>query len=440
MADKYNLDYFDDDRVAAKRSQYRREYRQPMNRPPQNGRGPVPNNRNNVHRKPPKRKRFSRRLRNRIIIVSVGILILILIITMISSMFRACTGSDKKVDNNSDKTIPPTQAATTQPATQAANAAALNFVTPNIQDDNTTGYMGTNAYIWNGAAYELFGGDEYRAQLYADSINSYQQKLSGIKVYNMVVPNHTEMGLPQRLKNSSAPSDSQAENIKQIYSKLNSSVTPINAYNKIAEHCNEYVYYNSDHHWTGLGAYYAYTAWAQAKGVDAHALEEYEQVTFPGFTGSYYTETQAAAMEANPDTVIAYKPLTCDRMTFTDTDGNTLNWPIINDVSGYRSTQKYSCFAAGDQPFSYIENPNVTNGQACILVKESYADAFVPYLTDHYQFIYWFDYREYNGNITEYIRTVTQTEGINTVDIMFLNGLDPISSIESMNRLNSLMQ
>ena len=217
-------------------------------------------------------------------------------------------------------------------------------------------------------------------------------------------------------------------------------MTGIDDYSYIEKAKDQYLYFRTDHHWTGLGAYYAYNAWAQEKGVDAHALEEYEQVTFPGFTGSYYTETQAAAMEANPDTVIAYKPLTCDRMTFTDTDGNTLNWPIINDVSGYRSTQKYSCFAAGDQPFSYIENPNVANGQACILVKESYADAFVPYLTDHYQFIYWFDYREYNGNITEYIRTVTQTEGINTVDIMFLNGLDPISSIESMNRLNSLMQ
>ena len=221
---------------------------------------------------------------------------------------------------------------------------------------------------------------------------------------------------------------------------FNSNVKNIDIYDVLASHKDEYIYFRTDHHWTGLGAYYAYNAWAQVKGVDAHALEEYEQVTFPGFTGSYYTETQASAMEANPDTVIAYKPLTYDRMTFTDTDGNTLNWPIINDVSGYRSTQKYSCFAAGDQPFSYIENPNVANGQACILVKESYADAFVPYLTDHYQFIYWFDYREYNGNITEYIRTVTQTEGINTVDIMFLNGLDPISSIESMNRLNSLMQ
>lgn len=61
MADKYNLDYFDDDRVAAQRSQYRREYRQPMNRPPQNGRGPVPNNRNNVHRKPLKKKKIQQK-------------------------------------------------------------------------------------------------------------------------------------------------------------------------------------------------------------------------------------------------------------------------------------------------------------------------------------------------------------------------------------------
>lgn len=120
---------------------------------------------------------------------------------------------------------------------------------------------------------------------------------------------------------------------------FNSNVKNIDIYDVLAAHTDEYIYFRTDHHWTGLGAYYAYNAWAQVKGVDAHALEEYEQVTFPGFTGSYYTETQASAMEANPDTVIAYKPLTYDRMTFTDTDGNTLNWPIINDVSGYRSTQ-----------------------------------------------------------------------------------------------------
>ena len=305
-----------------------------------------------------------------------------------------------------------------------------------------TGQTLNGVYVEGDTGYGMYFFNQQAATTYIDMVNRTADTFAGTaNVYTMLVPNSEAFYLTDEERAQLEPDWRNEKAATDYYvASFNSNVKNIDIYDVLAAHTDEYIYFRTDHHWTGLGAYYAYNAWAQEKGVDAHALEEYEQVTFPGFTGSYYTETQAAAMEANPDTVIAYKPLTCDRMTFTDTDGNTLNWPIINDVSGYRSTQKYSCFAAGDQPFSYIENPNVANGQACILVKESYADAFVPYLTDHYQFIYWFDYREYNGNITEYIRTVTQTEGINTVDIMFLNGLDPISSIESMNRLNSLMQ
>ena len=305
-----------------------------------------------------------------------------------------------------------------------------------------TGQTLNGVYVEGDIGYGMYFFNQQAATTYIDMVNRIADTFAGTaNVYTMLVPNSEAFYLTDEERAQLEPDWRNEKAATDYYvASFNSNVKNIDIYDVLAAHTDEYIYFRTDHHWTGLGAYYAYTAWAQKKGVDAHALEEYEQVTFPGFTGSYYTETQAAAMEANPDTVIAYKPLTCDRMTFTDTDGNTLNWPIINDVSGYRSTQKYSCFAAGDQPFSYIENPNVANGQACILVKESYADAFVPYLTDHYQFIYWFDYREYNGNITEYIRTVTQTEGINTVDIMFLNGLDPISSIESMDRLNSLMQ
>ena len=305
-----------------------------------------------------------------------------------------------------------------------------------------TGQTLNGVYVEGDTGYGMYFFNQQAATTYIDMVNRIADTFAGTaNVYTMLVPNSEAFYLTDEERAQLEPDWRNEKAATDYYvASFNSNVKNIDIYDVLASHKDEYIYFRTDHHWTGLGAYYAYNAWAQAKGVEAHALEEYEQVTFPGFTGSYYTETQAAAMEANPDTVIAYKPLTYDRMTFTDTDGNTLNWPIINDVSGYRSTQKYSCFAAGDQPFSYIENPNVANGQACILVKESYADAFVPYLTDHYQFIYWFDYREYNGNITEYIRTVTQTEGINTVDIMFLNGLDPISSIESMNRLNSLMQ
>ena len=431
MADKYNFDYFDDDKVTAQHNQYRREYRQPMNRPPQNGRRPVPNNRNNVHRKPPKRKRFSRRLRNRIIIVSVGILILILIIAIISSMFRACTGSGKKVDNNSNETIPPTQAATTQPATQpASSTSVLNFVTPNIQDDNTTGYMGTNAYIWNGAAYELFGGDEYRAELYADSINSYQQKLSGIKVYDMVVPNHTEMGLPQRLKDSSAPSDSQAENIKQIYSKLNSSVTPINAYNKIAEHCNEYVYYNSDHHWTGLGAYYAYTAFAEATNQDVLDLSNCTENKIEGFTGSFANTNDGLTTDTVSYWTFPYNVT----MDITDSNGTTSNYDSPYYQYAEAGSNTYGVFIMGDNPLTVLHSDSENGtGKKIAVIKESYGNAFSPYLTNNYSEVHIIDFRYFGQNLADYCKQNGITE------VLYLNGIMSANTQVQLDSMDGLL-
>ncbi len=343
-----------------------------------------------------------------------------------------------------------TEAAASVLAETAESSAAASAPAPIVlpTDDPSyslpaiTGQTLNGVYVEGDTGYGMYFFNQQAASTYIDLVNRTADAFAGVaNVYTMLVPNSEYFYLTDDERVQLEPDWRNEKAAADYYAaSFNSNVTNINIYDVLAAHSGEYIYFRTDHHWTGLGAYYAYTAWAQVKGVNAHSLDEYERVEFPGFTGSYYTETQSAAMAANPDTVIAYKPLTCDRMTFTGTDGNTLSWPIINDVSSYRSTQKYSCFAAGDQPFSYIENQNVANGQACIMIKESYADAFVPYLADHYQFIYWFDYREYNGSITDYIRTVTQTEGINTVDIMFLNGLDPISSIESMNRLNSLMQ
>lgn len=427
MTDKYDLDYFDDDRASAQHREYRREYRQPMNRPPQGGRRPAPVNRNNVHRKP-NRRRISRRLRNRIIIVSVGILILVLIIAVISSMFRACTGSNKKDDVPSE-TVPPTQAQT-QPATQSASAAALNFVTPNIQDDNSAGYMGTNAYIWNGAAYELFGGDEFRAELYAESINSYQQKLSGIKVYNMVVPNHTEMGLPQRLKSSDAPSDSQAENIKQIYSKLNSSVTPINAYNKLAEHCSEYIYYNSDHHWTGLGAYYAYTAFAEATNQNVLDLTACTENKIEGFTGSFANTNDGLTTDTVSYWTFPYNVT----MDITDSNGTTSNYDSPYYQYAEAGSNTYGVFIMGDNPLTVLHSDSENGtGKKIAVIKESYGNAFSPYLTNNYSEVHIIDFRYFNQNLADYCKQNGITE------VLYLNGIMSANTQVQLDSMDGLL-
>ena len=86
---------------------------------------------------------------------------------------------------------------------------------------------------------------------------------------------------------------------------------------------------------------------------------------------------------------------------------------------------KYNCFIGGDNPYTEIYNPTITDGSSCVIIKESYGNAFVPFLVDHYQTIYVIDYRYYQGNLTQFI----QEHGVN--DLIFLNNADALSERNS---------
>ena len=293
-------------------------------------------------------------------------------------------------------------------------------------------------YLSGDSAFGIYYFNKNAAQIYVNTVNRTAQQLNGFSnVYCMLVPISSSFYLSPETLASTDGSD-EVKALSTYYNSLDPLVKKVMLYDTLQAHKAEYIYFRTDHHWTNLGAYYAYREFAALKGFEPHALSEYEVMEFPGFLGQYYAFCKAPEMEQNPDTVIAHVPLTYNRMVYENPDnGEQISWPIVNDVSGYRNSQKYSAFAAGDNPFSYIENPNVTNGQSCVLIKESYADAFIPYLTDHYQYIYWFDYRYYSdrqGRIMDFIWSH------NITDVIFVNGMDPISSLESMERLDSLLK
>ena len=83
----------------------------------------------------------------------------------------------------------------------------------------------------------------------------------------------------------------------------------------------------------------------------------------------------------------------------------------------------------GDNPFTVIENPEVSNGESCIVVKESFGNAFVPFLVDHYQTVYVVDYRYYSGSITQLARD----KGVK--DVLFVNNLSAIRGSYQMGKL-----
>lgn len=420
--DYFDLDNFDD-------SYDSRDYRR---RQPQRRQGSY--NSRPAYNTNRRRRNNKKRTRNRIIIVSCGILIIILLVVMISSVFKSCFGAKQTSVPVSTETKP---AATTDTPKATENKTAAQddlsptyFKTPQIKDDNSNGYSAYSIYVWNNQGFELFGSDEARATTYAETINGFADKLNGITVYDMVIPNHTEMGLPQRLKDSDAPSTSQAENIKSIYSKLSDKVTPVNAYNYLADHNDEYIYFGSDHHWSGLGAYYAYSAFAKTNNLPVLSLDDCTEQQIEGFTGTF-TNT---ASGLDTDTVHYWEFPYEVTMDITDESGNVNTYTSPYYQYAEAGSLTYGVFIMGDHPLTVLNSAseNAETGKKIAVIKESYGNAFVPYLTYNYEEVHVIDFRTFGDNLVSYC----QQNGID--EVLFLNGVMSANTQIQLDSMSSL--
>lgn len=269
------------------------------------------------------------------------------------------------------------------------------------------------------ACYECWYYNSDYSQRYADSVAKIKAAMpSNVNVYNMLIPLSSSITLPDDLEGKYEIGD-QPGSIEKINGLVGSNATHVNIYNTLRSHRNEYVYFRTDHHWTGLGAYYAYSEFMKTKGATPNPISAYETVEFEGFLGEFYTSTKRQALADTPDTIKAYYPVNNSsiKMTITESSGKTFEWPIVNDVNSYGASLKYSTFAGADNPYTIITNSAVTDGSTCIVVKESFGNALIPFLADHYSTVYVIDYRYYTGNIAELVPAT------GTVDMLFANNL-----------------
>ena len=114
----------------------------------------------------------------------------------------------------------------------------------------------------------------------------------------------------------------------------------------------------------------------------------------------YNYSNKNQSLKSRPDTVTAYIPNGTNEMScyIPNNSGGgygKYSWPIVKDVSSYGRGSYYLTFVAGDQPYNYAHNETITDGSSVLIVKDSYGNAFIPYLIDHYEYIYWIDFRNY---------------------------------------------
>ena len=283
--------------------------------------------------------------------------------------------------------------------------------------------MAGDVYIAGDTAFELYYFSQASADAYASMVNTVHARLgSGVGVYDLLAPTSFGVCLDENIQEQMGAS-SQKDAFQYIYSRLDPGVKKVDVFDELVRHNAEYIYFRTDHHWTQLGAYYAYRIFAEQKGIRPHELSEFEHRTYPDFLGSFYAySNQAEALKNNPDTIEAYVPSSTNNMMFVEKSGEQRQWKIINDVSQYAAGVKYSCFIGGDNPYSRIDNPVLTDGSSCVVIKESYGNAFVPFLVDHYQTVHVIDYRYYKGNLVDFVKE----NGVQ--DVIFVNNADVLNT------------
>ena len=349
---------------------------------------------------------------------------------------RILGGADAPVETPDEPVSQPDQALSQSDASQSQSVSSpqqggSDSSLSSEPEENDVGVNKSGIFIYKGMGMSLFGGNESVGKVYADNINAYHEVFGdSVRVFDMVVPTSAEFYLPEKYKELS---NSEKDAIESIYRHLADGVTGVDAYSAIEQHTDEYLYFNTDHHWTGRGAYWAYTAFAEAAGFAPLDIEtDYTIKRIDNFLGSLYRQTQDSKMREKGDYVEYFIPDVQAQAYIVQKDQpySKSEWMVwAESVSGSNS---YLVFLCGDAPMIQIDT-GTRNGKSIVVVKESYGNAFVPFLIPHYEHIYVVDERYFQTSLVDFIQKN------NVDDLLFLNNAFSAMTGYHANNLKKLM-
>ena len=251
------------------------------------------------------------------------------------------------------------------------------------------------AFINNKHAMELLSIPEEQGRIYANLVNMVTNSLPDVQVYAIMVPNYAEFYAPKEMAMN------QTAGIRTAYGAMQDNVMPINTVAALYAHGNEKLYFDTDHHWTQRGAYYAYQAFAENKGWDMPALDTYECFTNTGFVGSVAGFARGTRGEAlarqNGDLMEKFMPKSRNYAAASYADQNMCIYEGPVQVVNPKSTGYSSAFLGGDCPLTVIVNPDARTNRKLVILKESFGNAFTTWAVDDYAEIYAVDPRKFNG-------------------------------------------
>ena len=344
--------------------------------------------------------------------------------------FAGCANKDTQGDSSEPAGEQTTEERTTEPQTNEDGSLVKPKNAVSVSDDvKIKTYSGTSLIEICNRVMEPYGNAYKNMKAYADALNRLKAEMPDTKAYCLMAPTAIEFYAPS--KYNTGVSKSQYEGMCYIYEQLK-DITPVNAYAEMAAHTDEYLYFRSDHHWTTLGAYYAYRTFAKVAGftpVDKNTLRTGK---LSPFLGLFYKDTKSTALSNDPDYVEYFIPPVNTTAIASDTDAamsNSYSIKVINTET--TSSNKYLAFVGGDHGVVKITT-DAQSDKSIVVIKESYANAFVPWLCANYKTIYVLDPRQLTVKLADFVKT-------NSIDeVLFLNYMFIPSNPKFMNALENM--
>ena len=258
-------------------------------------------------------------------------------------------------------------------------------------------YLGKNGYLME--AFNAPSQTQYDATV--NAMTSFAQEHSDLKQYALIAPNSVNI-LKSNLP-AFAPADDQNPWIDKLKESLTSAgVTFIDIRDTFTDHKAEDLYYHTDHHWTTLGAYYAYLQAAAAMGIDTSSDSYDKAPVSQTFKGTLSAKSGFRSGET--DEIDVFLPNGDNALSsvvnYVDEQKKSASF---YDTSKLNTRDKYALFFGGNHAQIKISTPTESNNTLLVL-KDSYANSFIPFLAQHYRKIIMIDPRYYYGDLEQLLQ------------------------------------
>lgn len=249
-------------------------------------------------------------------------------------------------------------------------------------------YIGKNHYL-----LEHYTEKEFDPQQISQNLQALEKFVGKAKqnadVHVMMVPTKSWV-LREKLP-AFAPHYKEQRFYDALQQKLEKEDVLISVEPVLDAHKEEEIYYRTDHHWTTLGAWYAYEQYTKAVGGDLQRAQGKKK--FRCISKDFYGTTYAKINYARQaDKIEIYEPADKLRVVYNMGEKKT---KTLYDVSFLKTADQYSVFTGGNQAVLEITGGK-KNGKTLLLIKDSFANSILPFLAEDYEKLVVVDLRQLN--------------------------------------------